>query len=48
MLQIMRTTNNRANYYLHDPFNPSDFADKESYNRAVHQQYLVWQAKYLE
>lgn len=48
LLQIMLTRNNRAHYYLYDAFVPRDFTDKESYNRAVHSQYLAWQAKYLE
>jgi len=47
LLQIMRTRNKRANYYLFDPFSPGDFVDKQSYNNAVHSQYLVWQERYL-
>lgn len=48
LLQIMLTRNNRANYYLFDAFDPRDFTDKQSYNRAVHRRYLEWQARYLE
>ena len=48
MVRIILTRNSRANYYLYDAFDPRDFSDKQSYNRAVHQCYLEWQAKYLE
>lgn len=48
LLQMMRTQNNRANFYLHDAFDPSGFTDKHSYSAAVHSQYLEWQRKYLE
>ena len=48
MVRILLTRNSRANYYLYDAFDPRDFSDKQSYNRAVHQCYLDWQAKYLE
>ena len=48
LLELMRTRNNRANYYLYDAFNPGDFTDKEQYSEAVRRQFLVWQQKYLD
>ena len=48
LFQIMLARNNRANYYLYDAFEPHNFSDKQSYNQAVHSQYLAWQEKYLE
>jgi len=44
----MTTRNNRANYYLYDAFDPNDYQDKVAYSDAAHQQYLIWQQKYLE
>jgi len=48
MIDLMMTRNNRANYYLYDAFDPKVFQDKVAYSDAVHQQYLIWQQKYLE
>jgi len=48
MLQLMVTSNNRANYYLYDAFDPSEFSDKEEYSEYVRQRYLEWQARYLD
>lgn len=45
---LMRTRNNRANYYVYDAFEPRGYDDKEHYNRAVYGRYLLWQEKYLE
>ncbi len=48
MLDFMRSRNPRANYYLHDAFDPCDFENPEHYARQVHARYLHWQARYLE
>lgn len=48
LIDLMRTRNNRANYYLYDAFNPKDFSDKAEYSEAVRQQFLRWQERYLE
>ncbi len=48
LFQIMRTANNRANYYVYDAIDPRGFTDKQSYNLAVHNRYLAWQERYLE
>ena len=45
---FMITRNNRVNYYLHDAFDPKDFANKEDYMEHVHNCYLSWQSRYLE
>jgi len=48
ILQLMTTSNNRANYYLYDAFDPADFNDKAEYSEYVRQRYLEWQARYLD
>ena len=48
MWHFMTTKNNRANYYVFDAINPSEFANKEEYMTFTHDLYLKWQAKYLE
>jgi len=48
ILQLMTTSNNRANYYLYDAFDPRQFTDKAAYSEYVHQRYLEWQARYLD
>ena len=48
LLQLMRTQNNRANFYLYDAFDPKAFSDKQAYNEAVHRRYLEWQQRYLD
>lgn len=48
ILQFMASTNNRANYYVYDAFDPKDFKDHESYCEEVYQQFLKWQEKYLD
>ena len=45
---FMKTQNNRAHYYLHEPFDPKAFAGKEAYTAHAYQCYLTWQARYLE
>ena len=48
ILDFMTSSNNRANYYLYDAFDPAAFDDKQSYCQAVYDQYLLWQARYLD
>lgn len=48
MWHFVTTQNNRANYYVFDGLNPTDFEDKEEYTEHVHNLYLTWQKKYLE
>ena len=48
MWHFLTTKNNRANYYVFDALNPTDFADKDEYTAHVHNLYLTWQKKYLE
>ena len=45
---FMTTRNNRANYYIYDALDPSQFTDKEEYNLHVYNLYLTWQARYLD
>jgi 1-acyl-sn-glycerol-3-phosphate acyltransferase len=42
------TRNNRVNFYIYDAFDPTQFADKDSYTAYAHSKYLEWQARYLE
>ena len=44
----MTTRNNRANYYIYDAIDPSQFTDKEEYNLHVYNLYLAWQVRYLD
>ena len=46
--QIMFTVNNRANYYVFDPLEPKDFADKYAMKAAAYEKYVDWNEKYLE
>lgn len=48
MWHFVTTKNNRANYYVFDALNPTDFANKEEYTSHAHNLYLTWQKKYLE
>ncbi len=48
MRNIMKSRNNRANYYLFDAIDPALFHDKVSYCEHVYQLYRVWQARYLD
>lgn len=45
---FMRTQNNRANYYVYDAINPSEFKHKVDYAQYVRAEYIKWQQKYLE
>lgn len=45
---ILTAVNNRANYYVHDPVDPKDFADKYALKAAVYARYAEWNARHLE
>lgn len=45
---ILTTRNSRANYYVFDALEASDFKTKEQYADYVRALYLKWQQKYLE
>lgn len=45
---MMRTVNNRANYYVFDPLDPKDYADKYAMKAAARALYERWNARYLE
>lgn len=40
--------NNRANYYVFDPLDPKDYADKYAMKAAAYALYVQWNARYLE
>lgn len=46
--QMLFTVNNRANYYVFDPLEPKDYADKYAMKAAAYEKYTDWNAKYLE
>jgi 1-acyl-sn-glycerol-3-phosphate acyltransferase len=45
---MMTTVNNRANYYVYDPLDPKDYADKHAMKAAAYALYVKWNAQYLE
>ena len=45
---MMTTVNNRANYYVHDPMDPKDYADRYAMKAAAYALYTRWNAQYLE
>lgn len=45
---FMTTVNNRANYYVYDPLDPKDYADKYAMKAAAYALYVRWNAQYLE
>jgi 1-acyl-sn-glycerol-3-phosphate acyltransferase len=45
---IMTAVNNRANYYVYDPLDPKDYADKYAMKAAAYALYVRWNAQYLE
>ncbi|HUF81292.1 MAG TPA: lysophospholipid acyltransferase family protein [Burkholderiales bacterium] len=45
---MMTTRNNRANYYVYDPLDPKDYADKYAMKAAAYALYERWNAQYLE
>ncbi|WP_158592286.1 lysophospholipid acyltransferase family protein [Noviherbaspirillum sedimenti] len=40
--------NNRANFYVYDPMDPKDYADKYAMKAAAYEMYRRWNAQYLE
>ena len=48
MWEILNASNSTANFHVFDAFRPEDFSDREAYCQAVYEQYLLWQAKYLD
>lgn len=45
---MMCAVNNRANYYVYDPLDPRDFADKYAMRAAAYALFQRWNAQYLE
>ncbi len=45
---MMTTANNRANYYVYDPLDPKDYADKYAMKAAAYALYQRWNAQYLK
>lgn len=45
---MLNTVNNRANYYVFDPIDPRDFADKYAMKAATLEKFQRWNAQYLE
>lgn len=45
---MMTTVNNRVNYYVFDPLNPKDYADRHAMRDAAYALYQRWNAQYLE
>lgn len=48
ILHMMRTVNNRANYYVFDPLDPKDFTDKYAMKAEAYRRYAAWNRQYLE
>jgi len=45
---MMKTINNRVNYYVYDVMNPTDYADKYAMKAVAHSLYVGWNKQYLE
>jgi 1-acyl-sn-glycerol-3-phosphate acyltransferase len=45
---MMTAVNNVANYYVFDPLDPKDYADKYAMKAAAYALYVKWNAQYLE
>ena len=45
---IMFAVNSVANYYVYDPLDPNDYADKNAMKAAAYAMYQKWNAQYLE
>ena len=45
---MLGTVNNRANYYVFDPLDPADYADKYAMKAAALERYREWNRRYLE
>jgi len=48
ILHMVRTVNNRANYYVYDILDPKDYTDKYAMKDAAYALYTRWNAQYLE
>ncbi len=48
IVHMMRTANNRVNYYVYDPLDPKNYADKYAMKAAAYALYVQWNAQYLE
>jgi len=40
--------NNRANFYVYDPLDPKDYADRYAMKAAAYEMYVRWNTQYLE
>jgi 1-acyl-sn-glycerol-3-phosphate acyltransferase len=45
---MMTTVNNRVNYYVYDPMDPKDYADRHAMKAAAYAKYVEWNKEYLE
>lgn len=45
---MMKTVNNRVNYYVYDPMDPKDYKDRHAMRDAAYAKYVRWNAEYLE
>jgi 1-acyl-sn-glycerol-3-phosphate acyltransferase len=45
---MMTTVNNRVNYYVYDPIDPKDYADRHAMRDAAYAKYVHWNQEYLE
>jgi 1-acyl-sn-glycerol-3-phosphate acyltransferase len=45
---IMKAVNNRANYYVYDPMDPKDYADRYAMKAAAYELFARCNAQYLE
>jgi len=45
---MVTTINNQANYYVYDPLDPKDYADKYAMKAAAYEMFKRWDAQYLE
>jgi lyso-ornithine lipid O-acyltransferase len=45
---MMTAVNNQANFYVYDPLDPKDYADKYAMKAAAHGMYRRWEEQYLE
>lgn len=45
--EMMTTANNRVNFYVYDPLDPKDYADKYAMKAAAYALYVRWNAEHL-
>ena len=45
---MIKSQNNRANYYVYDALDPKQFANPEEYCKYAHDMFLKWQERYLD